>query len=58
MLLLPYSSQVSLQQRWHFLFKPIFKNIPLPLGVALIFAMEPVFAAITGYFWANERLIL
>lgn len=24
--------------------------------VALIFAMEPVFAAITAYFWANERL--
>ncbi|MGG3469576.1 DMT family transporter [Neobacillus pocheonensis] len=24
--------------------------------VALIFAMEPVFAAITGYFWAGERL--
>lgn len=24
--------------------------------VALIFAMEPVFAAITGYFWAQERL--
>ncbi|WP_251554741.1 DMT family transporter [Neobacillus muris] len=24
--------------------------------VALIFAMEPVFAAITGYFWAHERL--
>lgn len=24
--------------------------------VALIFAMEPVFAAITGYYWAQERL--
>lgn len=24
--------------------------------VALIFAMEPVFAALTGYFWAHERL--
>ncbi|WP_160721231.1 DMT family transporter [Bacillus sp. USDA818B3_A] len=24
--------------------------------VALIFAMEPVFAAFAGYFWANERL--
>jgi drug/metabolite transporter (DMT)-like permease len=24
--------------------------------VALIFVMEPVFAAIAGYFWANERL--
>ncbi|WP_096154335.1 DMT family transporter [Bacillus sp. FJAT-45066] len=27
-----------------------------PTRVALIFAMEPVFAAITGYLWANERL--
>jgi drug/metabolite transporter (DMT)-like permease len=27
-----------------------------PTRVALIFAMEPVFAAITAYFWANERL--
>ncbi len=27
-----------------------------PTRVALIFATEPVFAAITGYFWANERL--
>lgn len=26
--------------------------------VALIFAMEPVFAAITGYFWAGERLTI
>jgi drug/metabolite transporter (DMT)-like permease len=24
--------------------------------VALIFAMEPVFAALTGYFWAHEHL--
>ncbi len=24
--------------------------------VALIFAMEPVFAAVTGYFWAGDRL--
>jgi drug/metabolite transporter (DMT)-like permease len=27
-----------------------------PTRVALIFATEPVFAAITAYFWANERL--
>jgi drug/metabolite transporter (DMT)-like permease len=27
-----------------------------PTRVALIFAMEPVFAALTAYFWANERL--
>lgn len=26
--------------------------------VALIFAMEPVFAAIAGYFWAQERLAI
>lgn len=27
-----------------------------PTRVALIFAMEPVFAAATGFIWANERL--
>lgn len=27
-----------------------------PTRVAIIFATEPVFAAITGYFWAHERL--
>lgn len=27
-----------------------------PTRVALIFATEPVFAAIAGYFWANDRL--
>lgn len=27
-----------------------------PTRVALIFAMEPVFAAVTAYFWAHERL--
>ncbi|MBM6619318.1 DMT family transporter [Bacillus suaedaesalsae] len=27
-----------------------------PTRVALIFAMEPVFAAITAYYWADERL--
>jgi drug/metabolite transporter (DMT)-like permease len=27
-----------------------------PTRVALIFAMEPVFAAIAGYYWADERL--
>jgi drug/metabolite transporter (DMT)-like permease len=33
-----------------------FQKNTTPTRVALIFAMEPVFAAITGYFWANERL--
>lgn len=27
-----------------------------PAHVALIFAMEPVFAALTAYLWAGERL--
>ena len=27
-----------------------------PTRVALIFAMEPVFAAITGFIWAGDRL--
>lgn len=33
-----------------------FQKYTTTTRVALIFAMEPVFAAITGYFWANERL--
>ena len=33
-----------------------FQKYTSPTRVALIFAMEPVFAAIAGYFWANERL--
>jgi drug/metabolite transporter (DMT)-like permease len=33
-----------------------FQKYTTATRVALIFAMEPVFAAITGYFWANERL--
>lgn len=35
-----------------------FQKYTTPTRVALIFAMEPVFAAMTGYFWANERLSL
>ncbi|MEH7352729.1 DMT family transporter [Neobacillus drentensis] len=35
-----------------------FQKYTLATRVALIFAMEPVFAAIAGYFWANERLSL
>ena len=27
-----------------------------PARVAIIFAMEPVFAGITGYIWGNEKL--
>lgn len=33
-----------------------FQKFTTPTRVALIFAMEPVFAAMTGYFWADERL--
>lgn len=33
-----------------------FQKYTTPTRVALIFAMEPVFAAIAGYYWANERL--
>ncbi|HSV10843.1 MAG TPA: DMT family transporter, partial [Hanamia sp.] len=33
-----------------------FQKYTTATRVALIFAMEPVFAAITGYFWAGERL--
>jgi drug/metabolite transporter (DMT)-like permease len=33
-----------------------FQKYTTPTRVALIFAMEPVFAAIAGYFWAEERL--
>lgn len=33
-----------------------FQKYTTPTRVALIFAMEPVFAAITAYIWANERL--
>ncbi|WP_442594390.1 DMT family transporter [Neobacillus sp. D3-1R] len=35
-----------------------FQKYTTPTRVALIFAMEPVFAAMAGYFWANERLSL
>jgi drug/metabolite transporter (DMT)-like permease len=33
-----------------------FQKYTTPTRVALIFAMEPVFAAITAFIWANERL--
>jgi drug/metabolite transporter (DMT)-like permease len=33
-----------------------FQKFTTPTRVALIFAMEPVFAALAGYFWASERL--
>ncbi|MEK3990922.1 DMT family transporter [Robertmurraya sp. FSL R5-0851] len=33
-----------------------FQKYTTPTRVALIFAMEPVFAAITAYVWADERL--
>jgi drug/metabolite transporter (DMT)-like permease len=33
-----------------------FQKYTTPTRVALIFAMEPVFAALAGYYWADERL--
>jgi drug/metabolite transporter (DMT)-like permease len=33
-----------------------FQKFTTPTRVALIFAMEPVFAALAGYYWADERL--
>ncbi len=39
-----------------FLAQTQFQKYTTTTRVALIFAMEPVFAAITGYVWANERL--
>lgn len=39
-----------------FLAQTNFQKFTTPTRVALIFAMEPVFAAITGFFLANERL--
>lgn len=39
-----------------FLIQTNFQKYTTATRVALIFAMEPVFAAITGYYWADERL--
>jgi len=39
-----------------FLAQTNFQKFTTPTRVALIFAMEPVFAAITAFFWADERL--
>lgn len=33
-----------------------FQKFTTPTRVALIFAMEPVFAAVTGFIWADDRL--
>lgn len=41
-----------------FLAQTTFQKYTTATRVALIFAMEPVFAAVTAYFWANERLTL
>jgi drug/metabolite transporter (DMT)-like permease len=41
-----------------FLAQTTFQKYTTATRVALIFAMEPVFAAITAFFWANERLTL
>lgn len=39
-----------------FLIQTNFQKYTTATKVALIFSMEPVFAAITGYFWAHDRL--
>lgn len=39
-----------------FLAQTAFQQYTTPARVALIFATEPVFAAIAGYLWADERL--
>ncbi|PFP31308.1 EamA family transporter [Bacillus sp. AFS073361] len=39
-----------------FLIQTNFQKYTSATRVALIFAMEPVFAAITGFYWAQERL--
>jgi drug/metabolite transporter (DMT)-like permease len=41
-----------------FLLQTNFQKYTTPTRVALIFAMEPVFAALGGYFLANERLTI
>jgi drug/metabolite transporter (DMT)-like permease len=39
-----------------FLIQTAVQKYTTPTRVALIFAMEPVFAALTAYLWAGERL--
>ena len=39
-----------------FLIQTSVQKYTTPTRVALIFAMEPVFAAITGFIWAGDRL--
>jgi drug/metabolite transporter (DMT)-like permease len=41
-----------------FLLQTNFQRYTTATRVALIFAMEPVFAALTAYIWANERLTI
>jgi drug/metabolite transporter (DMT)-like permease len=36
----------------------VFQKFTTPTRTALIFATEPVFAAVVGYFWANDHLTL
>jgi drug/metabolite transporter (DMT)-like permease len=36
----------------------MFQKFTTPTRTALIFATEPVFAAVVGYFWANDHLTL
>lgn len=41
-----------------FLAQTAFQKYTTATRVALIFAMEPVFAAVTAYYWADERLTI
>ncbi|AGX05205.1 hypothetical protein B14911_06863 [Bacillus sp. NRRL B-14911] len=41
-----------------FLAQTAFQKFTTPTRVALIFAMEPVFAAAAGYLWAGDRLTI
>ncbi|WP_409270414.1 DMT family transporter [Neobacillus sp. SCS-31] len=41
-----------------FLIQTAFQKHTSPTRVALIFAMEPVFAAVAGYFWAGDILTI
>ena len=41
-----------------FLGQTYFQAYISPTRVALIFAMEPVFAALTSYFWIGEKLTI
>lgn len=46
----------TLATAFAFLAQTYFQAYTSPTRVAVIFAMEPVFAALTSYFWSGERL--